>query len=110
MSQCKCDTCIDLKQGDTLDLACEFQEDRVAVDLTGWTVRAWVRQGGRLVEQLTVTVTDAPAGKYSLAAAPAQTRKWPIGLLDVDIEYTTQLGRVMHTQTFQVRIHPTVTL
>ena len=102
---------LDLKQGDTLDLACVVQTcEREPVDITGWQIVCGLRDAsGAWGAQINAVITDATAGRYSLRAESAQTTDWPAGGLSADIRYTTASGYVMHTRTLPVRVLEPVT-
>lgn len=92
------------KQGDTLDWTVTLEEDRAVVDLTGWSIRAHIRTGDTLVGALTVVLTDAVNGVFSLVATATQTDSWAAGTHNVDIEFTDDTGDVFSTNTFQLTI------
>ena len=104
-------TCpIEIKRGGDFELACALRNSGMAVPITGWQVDCWLRgQGGRLVQQLAVDITDAAAGAYRLSATPAQTTAWPVGELAGDIRYRDDAGRVMHTASFTVTVVEAIT-
>ena len=104
---------IEIKQGDSLRLYCKLivQLTRLAQPMAGWQVDSSVRgPGGRLVAQLKVDALNPTAATYELVADPDQTRSWPADLLDVDVRYVDSTGRVMHTDTFHIRVFRSVTL
>lgn len=94
-----------IKRGSTLVLDCTLRQRGTAVPIVGWQIDCWLRgPGGRLVQQLAVTITDAAAGAYRLGATPEQTAAWPVGDLAGDIRYRDDAGRVMHTADFTVGV------
>lgn len=104
-------TTIALKRGDTLSVAAALAQDSGApVDLTGYVVRSQVRTPqGALVAELSVVVTDAPLGAYTLAATAPETQLWPVGRHACDVQYTSAGGVVSSTATFPVVVSEDVT-
>lgn len=100
---------VPFKRGDTFLLEGVVSINSVAQDITGWTIRAQVRNGAILVEALTVEYTDRSAGKFRLRANPVATELWPVKELDCDIEYTLASGQVVSTETFKVNVKADVT-
>ncbi len=106
---------IDVKRGDSLVLGCTATgEDGLPIDLATITVRAQARHRGALVADLAVQVLQASAGTYELTApGDTTTAAWPVGAVDVDIEYAQPAsgGRrnVRSTQTFVLHVLPDVT-
>jgi hypothetical protein len=80
---------LEFKRGDTFALDCRVQEyaNGSAYSLAGWTVRSQVRRAsGVLVSELTVDMTDAAIGRYSLTCDDATgTTGWPIETLMVRV-------------------------
>ena len=102
---------LQIKRGDTLDLACVVQTcDGQPVDIGGWQIVCGLRDAlGGWGVQIDATITDAAAGRYSLQATPVETATWPVGGLSADIRYTTASGHVMHTRTLPVHVLEPVT-
>lgn len=102
---------IEIKQGDTLDLACRLQTGGEAVDITGWSIASQVRDPqGQLLHTFAPEITDAAAGAYRLLASAAQTVVWPPGGLSMDIRYTNASGHVMSTQAIALQVQRAVTV
>ena len=101
---------IHLKRGDTFSLAAVVQGDGVAADITGWTIASQIRTAsGTLIDTLTVAVTSAVAGTYTLdESAAGVTEAWPVGKLEMDIQYTVG-GVIVSTETAQIRVERDVT-
>ena len=98
---------LELKRGDTLALDCQALEAEAgpARDLTGWSLRAQVRNhAGALLAELAVTVTDATEGHYSLVAPAATTATWAPGQAAMDIEYTDPEGVVQSSETVVIHL------
>lgn len=96
---------IELKRGDTLELDCVLQDGGVPLDITGWQIDSWVRAPGRqIVHKFAAVITAPLAGRYLLPATAAQTAKWPMGGLTMDIRYTDAGGRVFSTQSMPVQV------
>ena len=107
------DPLVRIKQGDTLRLQCAMlvARTRAPQPLLDWQVAASVRtESGRLVDQLEVEDFNQALGRYWLTKSPARTRAWPPELLQADIRYADPTGRVMHTETFFIRVFRSVTL
>lgn len=101
---------IEIKQGDTLELACRLQAGGEPVDITGWSIASQVRApGGNLVHAFVAAITAPALGEYRLPASAEQTATWPAGGLSMDIRYTDPSGRVMSTQTVPLQVQPAVT-
>lgn len=100
---------INIKRGDTFLVTCQAVIDGVPVDLTGWSIRSHVRdRKDALLGDLQVTITDAAQGSYSLRHD--DTTAWPAGQNYCDIEYTTDAGQVISTDTIEVRVAKDITL
>lgn len=100
---------IDIKNGDTLRLACVAQDDAGnPVDLTGWTVTAQVRDAkyNALVASLSITVDAPQEGAFTIEG---DTANWPVGDLSFDIRYLDSLGRVAHTETIALNVQRAIT-
>jgi len=97
---------IEIKRGDTLALECQVLElDEVTpIDITGWTIRSQVRStAGALLTSLTVAITDAAEGKYTVVASPVDTATWP-RVARMDIEYTDADDTVQSTETLALDV------
>ena len=91
------------KRGDTFTALAQ----RVGVDITETTIRSQLRSGNWRYT-LTVTVTDAANGEFTLSAPASDTRLWPVGAAKWDIEYTDS-GNVHSTETVSITILEDVT-
>ena len=82
------------KRGDTFSLTCTWTDSSgTAIDLTGYTVESQVRATS-FVDTLTVTVTDAANGVFTLSATATATADWPatnslLSRLYCDVQFTT---------------------
>lgn len=101
------------KKGDTLSYSCSWKDSSgAAINLTGYTLASQVRATS-FVDTLTVTVTDAVNGLFSLSATATQTATWPVtdgalSSLFCDVQFT--LGStVVSTDTFQIIIAQDIT-
>jgi hypothetical protein len=83
------------KRGDTFILGCE-----VGVNLSLWEVRSQVRHGDKLVATLVYTLVSSSAELSQYKLHFDDTTDWPIGKLNCDIEYTTDTGQIISTETF----------
>lgn len=98
------------KRGDTFELTCSLENGGNPVDITGWTVAAQLRKGDdTLVQSVTVTVTDASAGEFTVTAASTETDDWPIENLDIDVEFTEASGAVSSSETFTINVIKDIT-
>lgn len=98
------------KRGDTFSLSSSVENEGVAVDITGWTIESQVRQSDdTLVQALTVTITDAVNGLFTISATALQTESWPIASLLCDIEFTEPSGEVNSTETFTISVQKDIT-
>ena len=101
------------KKGDTLSYSCSWKDSSgVAIDLTGYTLNSQVR-ATNFVDTLTVAVTSAVNGLFTLSATATQTASWPVtdGLLSrlfCDVQFTTG-SVVVSTETFQLVIAQDIT-
>ena len=101
---------IPFKRGDTLVLNNTVRVNGATTNIAGWTIRCQLRDNqGQLVATLTPTITNAAEGEYKLQT-PTPTTGWATGRLRADIEYTTEAGQVISTDTFYVNVIPDVTV
>lgn len=101
---------ITFKRGDTFAANCTYQTTAgMAIDIGSHTIAARIADDESLADDLTVTVTDAAAGQFTISATAAATALWPINTYArLDIEYT--LGSaVQSTETLRVVIVPDIT-
>ena len=101
------------KKGDTLSYSCSWKDSTgTAINLTGYTIASQVRATG-FVGNLTVTITDAVNGLFTLSATATQTATWPVtdgasSRVFCDIQFT--LGAVVvSTETFQIIVVQDIT-
>lgn len=98
------------KRGDTFELSATLENGGNAVDITNFTITSQVRDAeDALLQALTVTVTDAVAGAFTVSATPAQTETWGIKNYDCDIEFVEAGGEVNSTETFQINVIKDIT-
>lgn len=77
--------------------------DGSAVDLTGATVAARLESSdGTLIATLTVTITNAAGGLFTISATDVASAAWPAGDARLLIHYT--IGSTVSTVTTPVRI------
>lgn len=96
-----------IKQGNTLSITGQRRTAAgAAVDLTGYTVAATVRdpRNDSILAALTVTVTDAAAGQFTLGATAAQTATWPPGAYRFDVRFTSAGGVVDSTDSTPLQV------
>lgn len=101
---------ITFKRGDTFAMNCAYQTSAgVAIDLTSYTIAARIADNESLADDLTVTITDATAGLFTVSATAAATALWPLNTYArLDIEYTLGSG-VQSTETLRVIIVQDIT-
>lgn len=92
---------LNFKRGDTFLVEATLTNGGTPVDITGWTIRSQIRRNNQLIAALTVTITDAEAGKYTLESS-GSTSSWPVAQLRTDIEYTTDTGQIVSTETYYI--------
>ena len=98
------------KRGDTFELSCTLENQGVAVDITNFTITSQVRQSDdTLLQALTVTVTDAAAGAFTLGATATETEGWGIASYECDIEFVEPGGEVNSSQTFTINVLKDIT-
>lgn len=119
---------INHKRGDTFQLDFTLTDNSdAAVDLTNYTIRAMARDtsGTEQVEWTEtnggVNITSATDGEFNLKSeaiyttAPSgqlQTRSWPLGVLNVDIEFTDDSSSpspVSSSDTFTITVIEDIT-
>lgn len=110
----------ELQAADTVDpVAVSAQETVVAteqatydaliiVDITGWTIRAQVRRGGKLVDDLDISIINATQGCFAILKDDLLTAAWPIADLECDIEFITTAGK-NSSETFIIRVKRDIT-
>lgn len=98
-----------IKRGDSFQLTIQGKDaNDDAQDMTGWSIASQVRQeDGTLVENLTHAWVEQSEGKYTLTGADTST--WPLEVLRCDIQYTTNAGIVMSTDTILVNMLEDIT-
>lgn len=118
---------IDHKRGDTFEISFTLTDNSgSAVDLTNYTVRAMARDssGTEQVEwteaQTTngVHITNAAAGQFKLVrsassppAGQLATTAWPLGRLEVDVEFSDNSSPpvVVSSDTFFINVLEDIT-
>ena len=87
---------ITIKRGDTLFLQCSVASNSLPQSLQNWQIKSTVKYGPRPVSNLIVTKSN---DSFTLQGS---TASWPIGVLQCDIQYTTDAGIVISTETFNI--------
>ena len=87
---------ITIKRGDTLFLQCSVASNSLPQNLQNWQIKSTVKYGPRPVANLTVTKSS---DSFTLQGS---TASWPVGVLQCDIQYTTDAGVVISTETFNI--------
>jgi hypothetical protein len=100
-----------IKRGDTFSLTntvTDPNNGNAVVDITGWTIRSQIRRGKNLTQELTVTITDAVNGVFTLVAPAVDTAGWKVDTHTCDIQVTRPSG-VTSSETFNVVVCEDVT-
>src|SRR6056297_930669 len=97
------------KRGDTFELSCTLENQGVAVDITNFTITSQLRlSDDTLLQALTVTVTDAAAGAFTLSATSTETEVWDVAAYECDIEFIDD-GEVNSSETFVLNVIKDIT-
>ncbi len=100
------------KRGDTFELAgtIEVQEyGELVADMTGWTGTSQMRDSdGAVVADLIFEWLD-PVARVAVLKADGSTKDWPLGHVEIDIEFTSPDGYVVSTNTIGITITRDVT-
>jgi len=96
---------VTIAAGSTLLLDWTAQNDDGSVaDLTAVQIAAVPADVyGNAQAGFAVSVTDGPAGQFSLLASSAVTASWPIGLLFCDLKFTLN-GHVIYSDRFPIHV------
>jgi len=103
---------INFKRGDTLSMTCQRLTAAAApFSLVGYTIAATVRNGA-FNQALTVTVTNASLGQFTLSQTATNTALWPISdddasVMYCDIQFTS--ASVESTETFKIVVQQDIT-
>lgn len=101
---------INHKRGDTFELSCSLENEGNPVDITNFTITSQVRSpDDTLLQPLTVTVTDAATGAFTLSATPTQTETWDTIQYLSDIEFVDGGGEVNSSETFTINVIKDIT-
>ena len=100
------------KRGDTFSLSGQVDlqsEGQAILDLTGWTGKSQVRTlaQGTLVSELVFTWLDA--SQRLLKLEKSDTQSWPLGVVELDIQFTSPQSEVVSTQTMAFEVVKDVT-
>ena len=118
---------INHKRGDTFQLDFTLEVNDVAVDITNFDIRAQARDAaGTLILEWNetnsgVNVTNAAGGLFNLKSETAYTstptgqratESWPIGVMNVDVEFTDTSATpdsVSSSDTFTITVVEDIT-
>lgn len=103
-------TSIQHKRGDTFLFSAVLRESKTGpvTNLTSWEVASMIRDAEDvLIDEVTVTVTDAVNGAYTLRVD--DTTAWPVGTAYWDIQYTDSADVIRSTETITLLIIEDVT-
>lgn len=102
------------KRGDTLSLTCTWTsgETSTPIDLTNYTIACQVRAVG-FSDDITVAITSAVDGQFTLSASASATSKWPLtdssaSRLFCDVQFTST-SAVISSETFQIIVLEDIT-
>lgn len=104
---------ISFKRGDTFKFAGTVSAVVGGVptyDFSGWTVQAQLRAkpGGALIQQLDALWVNASTGAVTIEQSAASDA-WPIGLAEMDLQFTAPSGDRTSTETVIFKIVDGVT-
>jgi hypothetical protein len=120
---------INQKRGDTFQLDFTLDENDVAVDITNYDIRAQARSAdGTLILEWNenqsppgVNITNAAGGLFNLKSEATytstptgqlDTESWPLGVMNVDIEFTDTSATpdsVSSSDTFTITVVEDIT-
>lgn len=103
-------TTVQHKRGDTFLYAAALLESKTGpvINIADWTITSMIRDlDGMLIADLTVTITDAAQGEYTVSLD--DTADWPVGWAQWDIQYEDDGGVIKSTETVRVKIVQDVT-
>jgi len=120
---------INHKRGDTFQLDFTLDENGVAVDITNYDIRAQARSAdGTLILEWNenqsppgVNITNAAGGLFNLKSEATytstptgqlDTESWPLGVMNVDIEFTDTSATpdsVSSSDTFTITVVEDIT-
>lgn len=90
---------MNIKRGDSFQVALVVKVGGVPQDLTEWQVRSSIGTPSRIIAELAVEFTDRAAGEFTLSA---DTATWPTGSLFFDVRYTTDAEQILTTDPVSV--------
>jgi len=91
------------KRGDTFTIQCNIE-----LDITGWLIESQIRSGDKLITVLELELVNPLTGIYKLKHV--DTKLWPVGELQCDIQYTTNTGQIISTETFIIEVMKDITI
>lgn len=118
---------LDHKRGDTFQLDFTLENNDVAVDITNFDIRAQARDAtGTLKVEWNetnsgVNITNASNGQFNLKSEATYTstptgqlatESWPLGVLNVDVEFTDTSATpdsVSSSETFTITVIEDIT-
>lgn len=74
------------------------------IDITGWTIASQVRYAKELIDDLTVTITDAANGLFTISLGYAATAAWPVRKLKCDIQFDRPSDGRVSSDTFYIDV------
>ena len=80
------------------------QNNGSPVDITGWTIASQVRYAGKLISDLSVVVTDAVGGAFTISLPKEQTIAWPIRELKCNIQFDRPVEGRVSSKTFIIDV------
>ena len=70
------------------------------VNITDWTIASQVRYARKLISDLSVTITNGPAGEFTISLPKEQTAIWPARKLKCDVQFDRPVEGRVSSNTF----------
>jgi len=105
------DVVYDFIRGDDFEIPMTLtnpDDGGAVVPITGWIITSQVRYARKLIDDLTVTLTNAAAGEFSISLPKEDTALWPAGpknnprRLKCDIQFDRPGEGRVSSQTFYI--------
>lgn len=100
------------KRGDTFRRDIQLtdpNDDDAPIPITDWVIRSQVRYGTTMAAEVTVEITDAAAGEFTLSMEPAVTATLGPRTYLCDVEFTMLDGSKVSSETFYLIVEKDVT-
>lgn len=100
---------IPLKQGDSFDQLVTIPADFADAHFVGWDVASQLKDSdGAVIADLDVSWAD-PATTRTLRLLKIDTKAWPLGQHEFDVQFTRADGYTVSTSTAKLKITKDVT-